>query len=296
MNHIKKFFFSILCVYLGINYSLSSDLSSLQIEDLLTNNVYRVTSVPYSIPLTGDIREISEPDGTKKLEEEVTSSKFTHAFSFIKKEQGKEKKDENSFFIVHIADENLLSYVSSKASQPLKPTYKGQESSEHKDFLWNVDVISYKPSLIVTIKPLNGDKFLAFKKTEKKDGSKGTISTKYNIVFEDKLEKQPSGSSFFSFPESNNSQWRLSPFYPSSGYSDFFRIILDAGELIARRHGTELVHVKTAPTSSHDRAFLSVNCLEKTTVGQNNFQNSHLVPEVGHVQLSIFLLIIIISF
>lgn len=70
-------------------------------------------------------------------------------------------------------------------------------------------------------------------------------------------------------PEGNSQFWLLHPLYPGAGYSNFFNIIYDFGELIALKHGTKLKKIKTCASSPHDVCGLAIVSSQKTLLNLN---------------------------
>lgn len=215
----------------------------------LTENVYRIINTAYSFNLPGYVRSLEDKDRYEQSKE-IEVNKFTHAFSFIRKENG--------YLIKNLRDDNYL-YLSDG-----KVDYKKLDREPLKKFLWDVNHID---TSIYTISPLRRKGFLVINKIVDK-GDKGQRPSRYELGIdtEEKIERNILGDSYFDTP---TSEWRINPFYPSSGYSDFFKIIKDCGDLIALKHGAKLKAIKTAPISSHDLSCLSVQCLDKTRICLN---------------------------
>lgn len=224
--------------------------------DFLTENVYRIINTAYYFDLPGYTKELKDDDRYKELR------KFEHSFSFIKEKSG--------YLIKNLRDGNCL-YASDSESNIEFRNYDGTDSLH---FLWE---ISFTNALICKIFSLAKNGFLVINKYEDKVGDKGQISIFYNVqVGNEKIEKDISGLEFY------NSEWRLNPFYPSEGYSDFFKIIEDCGELIALKYNTKLKSIKTVPISSHDHDCLSVACKDKTKIFLNT-NSPHYKPNMREI-------------
>lgn len=249
-------FFFFLCIFAGFK---ALPFYGEEIEDSLTENVYRIINTAYSFNLPDHIRKLEDNDRYKGSRG-VKLNKFNDAFSFIKKG--------NSYLIKSLRDDNYLC-VAGKNIEYLKV-----DRNPSSDFLWDINFVA---DSICKICPLKKKKsFLVITKGEER-GSKGERQISYKLGVGPETG-EPNTLGF----ETYNSEWRLNPFYPSSGYSDFFKIVEDCGDLIALKNGTDLKAIKTAPTSSHDFDCLSVQCLDKTRIYLNT-QSSHYKPTLREI-------------
>lgn len=228
------------------------------IRDSLTTNVYRIINTAYSFDLPDHMQELDD-DNRYGNSRDGKINKFNHAFSFIKKGDG--------YLIKSLRDDNYL------CTSEHNVQYSKLNRKSSSGFIWNINFIA---NSICKIFPFGSKEFLVVNKIEE-GGNKGQKQVFYKLsIKEGTFESNNLGFT------ADNSEWRLNPFYPSSGYSDFFKIIRDCGDLISLKYATELKAIKTVPTSSHDFDCLSVQCLDKTRICLNT-QSPHYKPTIREI-------------
>lgn len=209
-------------------------------EDPLTNNVYHIIHTAYSLALRPHMG---------KFHHQVSDNKFERAFHFIQKGEG--------YLIQALKDGNLLSCRQGRLCFEKAPL--SQPKEELVGFLWKVECIA---PCIYTIASLEKEKGFLVMHQHTENLSEGRKETSYALGMDSGKEPDPAlPLSDLYFSACNVREWRLSPFYPSKGYSDFFQIMTDCGTLIALKH-----HAKICPvTSSQNFSGLSLECLKDKT-------------------------------
>lgn len=255
----SKIFLVFFTLIITFNFSVKNCYSSMsrflreEAEEPLIENIYRIINTAYSFDLPGYIKELRDQDRYQE------SNKFEYAFSFT--------KNGNAYLIKNLKDDNYLCVLENNID------FRKIDNNYSKNFSWEIKFINES---IYKISSVAKKSFLIMNKTEKVLG-KGERLISYNIrIGDEKTERNVLGFEVF------NSEWRLKPFYPATGYSDLFKIIRDCGDLIALKHHTQLKSIKTLPISSHDSDCLSVKCTDKTKIILNA-NSPHYKPSIREI-------------
>jgi|GEM_PF-3426969 len=212
-----------------------------EFKDQLIENVYTIQHAATLYPLSDPSVEYNEinPIAPNK-------SRFKDSFRFIRNNQG-------DLLIKEIERDRYLG-----SDDRGNPCYS-HSLRNLQLFLWDIIPLegnTAHSSRIVKIQHCQSHKNLELNNT-----SNNTTIYSLTLCGERTIQGR---EGYFSRAESF--EWHLHPFYPAAGYSNFFNIICDFGELIALKYSTHLESIKTKSSSPHDFCNLSVKCLENTNI------------------------------
>lgn len=253
----KRYIDAVVLSFLLIFYSVST----FGAESYLTSDAYRkfkgrLVENVYTIQHAATLYPLSEPIPINDYNEQNSifqkKSMFKDSFRFI-------SNDQRGLLIEGVENNRYFGFDGKKLF------FKAKKNVSHSDLellLWDVipyeGDAAYSPGL-VKIQHSALKKNLELKNIE-------VHTTIYSLML-CKEEEYRGKEEFFSSPKSF--EWHLHPFYPAAGYSNFFNIICDFGELIALKYETQLEAVKTKSSSPHDFCNLSAICLGKTNIFLN---------------------------
>ncbi len=252
LNVLKKKFF-ICCISFTVHLSFSSELDDF--EKILTENVYNFRHVVTLYPLR--IKTLNDFD-ERQISTEMMTNRLDNGLKFIKSNV---IENNNIFFIQSVISNQYLYCDNDKScDSEYNFTYRThrKEGYDERSFLWEVEKIKIKnintkSSLIIKIKSFKFQKNLSILKNSRD-------TTSHLRLLPDEEAKSLSNNAV------SGLEWRLDPFYPLAGYSNFHEIIVDFAKLLSKRHSTEIVgQIKTVAGSPHDVCGLSLQCLQTST-------------------------------
>lgn len=237
-------------------FVVSSNAPSLygsQVLEDLTHNVYNIKNTKYAHNLQAPIQPVDLIEGEYPFEKSNSpENKFNQAIRFIP------SLDENGtqIYYLQVLGKGANTYLQYDTSLVFNNKTLKVDKENDKSFKWEVKPVARKGLPIIEITHFLTKKSLGVSTDNKK---------LHCILVESDV---PNVARY----------WRLHAFYPAEGYSDFYRIIRDYGNLISRLYTKDSKDlrdnsIKTMKADPHDPYFLTIQPASKTILNLSDNDN-----------------------